>query len=72
MDSTVIGTSGMLGHALRDARLRHGWSQRELAARAGVSQRYVSELECGKGSVTFERLTTVVSTLGLRLRLETP
>lgn len=72
MSSTVIATSGTLGHALRDARLRHGWTQRELAARAGVSQRYVSELECGKGSVTFERLATVVATLGLRLRLETP
>jgi HTH-type transcriptional regulator/antitoxin HipB len=46
-----IRTAGEVALLVRDARVRQGISQEELAARVGVSRKWVSELEHGKGSV---------------------
>lgn len=42
----------MSGQDLRRARKEHGWTQKEAAARLGVSQPYLSLLEAGKRPVT--------------------
>lgn len=44
----------MLGDALRTWRQRRGWSQRDLAAEAGLPQSYVSMLETGRRHGTVE------------------
>lgn len=36
-----------LGHAVRDARVKHAWTQVEFAERVGASREWVSRLECG-------------------------
>jgi transcriptional regulator with XRE-family HTH domain len=41
----------MSGQELRQARQAHGWTQKQAAARLGVSQPYVSLLEAGKRPV---------------------
>ena len=37
-----------LRRALKDARKKRGWSQRDLASRLGIAQRHISGIESGK------------------------
>ncbi|NTV27529.1 MAG: helix-turn-helix domain-containing protein [Methanothrix sp.] len=41
-----------LGRAVRDARVKHAWTQVEFAERVGTSREWVSRLECGRGAQT--------------------
>jgi HTH-type transcriptional regulator / antitoxin HipB len=70
MRSAVIRNAGILGDLLVELRTRAGLSQRELAERLGVSQRYVVELEQGKQTKSIERLLAFVKTTGGALYLE--
>lgn len=54
---------------LREARMRHGISQRRLALRARTSQDAISRIERGVESPTLERLTHLLRMLGERLEL---
>jgi transcriptional regulator with XRE-family HTH domain len=56
---------------LREARLRHGVSQRRLALRARTSQDAISRIERGAESPTLERLAHLLAALGERLDLHT-
>lgn len=52
-----------------------GLRQLDLALLAGVSERFVRELEMGKASVRLDKVEPVLAVLGLELRLlprETP
>ena len=40
----------LLGERVRDARARHGMSRRMLAHDSGISERYLAELESGRGN----------------------
>lgn len=53
-----------LGPLLREARLRHGLSQRRLALRAGTSQDAISRIERGRESPSFERFRDLLLVLG--------
>ena len=55
---------------LREARMRHGISQRRLALRARTSQDAISRIERGVESPTLERLTHLLRMLGERLELD--
>lgn len=55
---------------LREARRRHGVSQRRLALRARTSQDAISRIERGAESPTLERLNHLLTVLGERLDLE--
>ncbi|MGH1524037.1 helix-turn-helix domain-containing protein [Leifsonia sp. L25] len=59
-----------LGRFLQQGRLLAGLSQRDLAARLGVSQRYVWELESGKPSVLMDRLFAYLHATDVRLIAE--
>jgi transcriptional regulator with XRE-family HTH domain len=52
---------------LREARTRHGISQRQLALRAGTSQDAISRIERGAESPTLERLAHLMMVLGEHL-----
>jgi len=54
-----------LGRAVRHARREAGLSQRALAARLDVSQRWLTELETGKPKILDERLFDVIAKLGI-------
>lgn len=65
-----IRDSRDLGRAVQTVRLAHGLTQVELAARLGVSQRGLSELETGKPKILRDRLFDVLAKLGVRLSFE--
>lgn len=58
-----------IGRIARAARRREGLRQDELAALAGVGNRFVSELENGKPGIELGRALRVLSCLGLELRI---
>ena len=48
-----------LGNRVREARALSGMSRRELARRSGMSERYVAQIEAGKGNVSIVRLLRI-------------
>jgi HTH-type transcriptional regulator/antitoxin HipB len=62
-----IDTPDDLGLFLRDQRRRAGLSQQDLAARAGTSRRWLSDLEGGKATVEVGRVLKVIFALGLMM-----
>jgi len=67
----VITAPAGLGAAVRHVRTSHALTQVELAARLGVSQRWLSELETGRPKVFGPQLFDVLEKLGIALRWET-
>ena len=64
----IIACPADLGRLVRHIRESHGITQRDLAARLGVSQRWLSELETGEGKQINERYFAVLDSLGIHLR----
>ena len=56
---------------IRDARLRHGLSQRRLAVRAGASQAWISRIEQGRVSPSIESLERLLLVMGETLSVQT-
>ena len=54
-----------LGERVRDARARRGMSRRVLAEASGVSERYLAELESGRGNASVLVLRQIASALSL-------
>jgi transcriptional regulator with XRE-family HTH domain len=52
---------------LRTLRQKRGWSQTELATRAGVRQALVSAVEVESANPTIESLDKIASALGVRI-----
>lgn len=48
-----------LGGRVREMRAACGMSRRELARRSGMSERYVAQIEAGKGNVSIVRLLRI-------------
>ena len=49
-----------LGARVRATRLQREMSRRELAGRSGVSERYIAQIEAGKGNVSIVLLLRIV------------
>jgi len=49
-----------LGARVRETRLLRGMSRRELAGRSGVSERYIAQIEGGRGNVSIVLLLRIV------------
>lgn len=54
-----------LGTRIRRTRARRGMSRRILAQSSGVSERYLAELESGKGNISILRLRQIANAMGL-------
>lgn len=52
-----------LGQRTRSIRLAHAWTLRDVAERSGVSQRFLVQLESGRGNISVKRLADVASAL---------
>jgi XRE family aerobic/anaerobic benzoate catabolism transcriptional regulator len=52
-----------LGAAVRARRAEHGLTQRDLAKRAGVSERFLAQLETGEGNISVARLQDLAEAL---------
>lgn len=63
----IVDSPADLGRLVKHTRERHGISQRDLAGRLNVTQRWLSELESGKGKQINERYFAVLAALGIRL-----
>lgn len=59
-----------IADAVRTRRSSLGLRQQDLADLAGVSERFVRELEGSKESVRLDKLNAVLHALGLELRAE--
>jgi XRE family aerobic/anaerobic benzoate catabolism transcriptional regulator len=53
-----------VGAAVRTRREDRGWSRRELAAHAEISERFLAQLETGAGNISLRRFADVAHALG--------
>lgn len=67
----LLSVPSQVGLVLRAARKAAKLSQKELAARLGLSQNRLSELETDPGSMRVEQLLAILSALGLELQVQT-
>ena len=56
-----------LGGRVRDARARHGMTRRMLARDSGISERYLAELESGRGNLSIVLLRKLASAIDVPL-----
>lgn len=61
----ICRTARDLGATVRDARLRRGWTQAQLADRIGASRQWVIALEHGKPTAELGTALRAVAALGL-------
>lgn len=61
----VLEAQKLLGRRIRSLREGHGLSQGKLAERAGLSEKYLGEVERGGGNITIELLTKLADALGV-------
>ena len=61
----VASSEQQVGDHLRDVRTRHGFSVRALAARAGCSPSFISQVEHGQASPSIASLERLVQALGM-------
>lgn len=67
-----IGSPGAVGQLVRERRERLGFTQLELATRAGTGRRFISELESGKPTLELGRTLAVLDAVGIRILAEVP
>jgi len=53
-----------LGARVRALRIERGWSMRHLAARCAISERFLRDLEAGRGNISVVRLSRLAEALG--------
>ncbi|AKU90631.1 shikimate kinase [Vulgatibacter incomptus] len=60
----MIDLLRLLGQRVRELRLEKGLSLRQLAKASGLSERFLSDLEAGRGNISVARLADVAAALG--------
>ena len=71
MFDTVIADWNRLGSLVRQTRSELGWTQGELADRAGVSRAWVARLESGHRRAELEQILRLLAALDVRLLAQT-
>ena len=56
-----------LGRSVRVRRQQMGLSQESFAAKAGISLRKLSDIECGNGNPTFDTMDSIAAAFGLQI-----
>ena len=59
-----------LGRLLQQGRMLQGMSQRDLASRLGIQQKWVSQMEAGKPGILMARLFEMLRATGVHLYAE--
>jgi HTH-type transcriptional regulator/antitoxin HipB len=67
----LLSIPSQVGLVLRAVRKSAKLSQKQLAAKLGLSQNRMSELETDPGSMRVDQLLAVLSALGLELQVQT-
>jgi transcriptional regulator with XRE-family HTH domain len=52
---------------LRDARLRHEWSQEDLAEESGLHRPYVGSVERGERNISIDNMECLANAVGVEL-----
>jgi transcriptional regulator with XRE-family HTH domain len=60
----IAGAQRALGRALRELRIRAGLTQKELGARAGANDTYLSQIETGQRDIRWSTVTCLLRALG--------
>jgi ribosome-binding protein aMBF1 (putative translation factor) len=58
-----------LARRFAEARRKRGWTQAKLAAKTGLNQSEISNIESGQANPTYKTLQTVASALGGKIDL---
>ena len=58
-----------IGHVIRRARKRLGWSQTVLGVKAGLRQEAISQIENGRAVTKLGRILDVLAALDLEVRI---
>lgn len=72
MDMIQVDSMSEVADSVRRARKEQGVSQTVLAQLSNVGLRFLCEVEHGKSTVRFDKLLSVLTSLGITLRLEMP
>jgi y4mF family transcriptional regulator len=72
MDMIQVDSMSEVADSVRRARKEQGISQTVLAQLSNVGLRFLCEVEHGKSTVRFDKLLSVLTSLGITLRLEMP
>ena len=57
-----------LGCRIRNCRLSRGWTQEDLSERAGLSAKYIGEVERGEKNPTYLVLVQIADAIGIKPR----
>lgn len=57
------------GHRVRDLRHEQGWSQEELADRAGLHRTYVSSMELGRRNVSLRIIQRLADAFAISVQV---
>lgn len=68
----VVRSPQDLARLARGRRLERGWTQAEVAGRAGVSRKWVSDFERGKASVDLASVLRLLDAVGVVLEAVAP
>ena len=72
VDMIQVDSMSEVADSVRRARKEQGVSQTVLAQLSNVGLRFLCEVEHGKSTVRFDKLLSVLTSLGITLRLEMP
>ena len=64
-----IKDSKQLGQVIRKRRKEMNLTQKELSDLCNTGNRFISELENGKGTVQFEKALRIINALGLEIQI---
>lgn len=65
-------TAGDLGNLVHDRRGELGWTQAELAERAGASRLWVSQVESGHPGASLAKVLQLLASLGMAMDVNVP
>lgn len=65
MLNKFLATTEAVAETVHTQRLANGWSQAELAAKAGVGRRFVVDLEAGHPRAELAKVLSVLDALGV-------
>lgn len=66
-DSAKLSSSAELGQLVRQTRKEQGLTQLDVAGLAGLSNRFIIDLERGKATLQIQKVLNVLALLGLEL-----